>query len=761
MTAYEIKKTIADKGIESVSFDIFDTLLVRPFYTPADLFELLDAQVAELLGTIDRIDFRKHRMEAEHIARRRFAGEGREDVTLDEIYQVLGELLDFPRETSELIKSWEIEQELRFCRPRKFARELFDLAVSSGKRVVIASDMYLPFEVVEKLLEQNGYEGYEKLFLSSVLGCTKATGRMYDYMARDLGVEPKAILHIGDNETADVRRAKEKGFKTIYLPKCTDMLMNAVSGSYGGEIFQKAYGESFLHRFHVTKDFLGIRTMLAVAAQKIFDNPFRPIGEKSDLNGEPALLGYGVLGPHLFAVADWLHREMKREGFDRLCFMARDGYLPLQAYEVLKKVNTLASQAEYVHFTRSSILPLRIKQEADWWALSRGVVPTAKSPKNIVDWFEDFLTEEERAEAPRLCEAEGFDYEQKFASLEEWDAFIRFFKKKFYHPDKFELYRQKMKEALKPMLGGRTATFDIGYHYRVDDALKQLGFDITPYCLHIMDDMASCRAERNGFGGHTFYGYNPGISGMIREVLISELAPTCKKLLLLDGSITPVYADDKEQPGDEKIRAIQENALAFVQDLVEIFGDDLKHLHYQKEDASLALEYFLTHPKTAELDIFAEMEFEEDFGQSKNFRLKEFWLWQIGQMERGSAHGASEDPRFRFPEEEIPEGTRLIIYGGGVVGKTYLSQARRNTEVEIVALCDREPELTGINEVPVVTPAQLVGMDDSDYDMVLIAIEREQIADSIRRELQIMGVPGEKMGWISPTRRVVGEDISF
>ena len=757
MTADDIKGNIAGRKIEIVSFDIFDTLLVRPFYTPTDLFELLDARVTGLLDTIDHIDFKKHRMEAEHIARRRLAGEGREDVTLDEIYQVLGELLELPQEHRELIKSWEIEQELRFCRPRKFARELFDLAISSGKRVIIASDMYLLYEVIEKLLQQNGYTGYEKLYLSSSLGYTKATGKMYDYIASDLGAEPKDILHIGDNETADVRRARERGWHAIYLPKCTDMLMNGVSGSYGGEIFQKAYGESFLHRFQVPKDFMGIRTMLAIAAQKIFDNPFRPMGEDSDLNGEPALIGYGVLGPHLLAVADWLHKEMNQEGFDRLCFMARDGYLPMQAYEVLRAVYPESAKAVYTHFTRSSILPLRIKKEADWWALSRGVVPTAKSPKNIVDWFEDFLSSEERAKAQELCEAEGFVYEQKFASLDEWDAFIRFFKKKFYHPDKFRLYQQEMKAALAPILGGRTATFDIGYHYRVDDALKQLGFDIVPYCLHIMDDMALCRAERNGFGGHTFYGDNPGISGMIREVLISELAPTCKKLLLRDGKAIPVYAADEAQPGDGTIRIIQENALAFVRDMVDIFGEDLRQLHYQKEDASLALEYFLTHPKEAELYIFSEMEFEEDFGQSKNFRLKEFWQWQIGQMKRGSAHGASEDPRFRFPEEDIPKGTRLVIYGGGVVGKTYICQARKIPDVTITALCDREPEMTGIHDVPLVTPATLAGISAENYDLVLIAIERESIARDIQKSLEGMGIAVEKIKWIDPAVSVSGQ----
>ena len=166
MTTDEIRKALVEKNIEVVSFDIFDTLLVRPFYMPTDLFELLDARVTEFMGTIDRMDFRKHRMEAEHIARRRFTGSGREDVTLDEIYQVLGELLELTKEQTGLIKSWEIEQEMRFCRPRKFARELFELALGTGKRVIITSDMYLPLEVVERLFRKSGYSGYEKLYLS-------------------------------------------------------------------------------------------------------------------------------------------------------------------------------------------------------------------------------------------------------------------------------------------------------------------------------------------------------------------------------------------------------------------------------------------------------------------------------------------------------------------------------------------------------------------------------------------------------------------
>lgn len=753
MTTEDIRKAIADKGIEVVSFDIFDTLLLRPFFVPTDLFELLDARVTDLLGTIDRIDFKMHRMEAEHVARQRFVREHREDVTLDDIYRVLMEILELSREQSALIKQWELELELRFCRPRCFARELFELAMEFGKRVVIASDMYLSADILDKLLRNNGYTGYEKLYVSSEVGVTKASGNLYKHIVEDLSVSPDHILHIGDNETADVLRARKQGWKSIHLPKCIDLLMNALPDRYSGEVFQRAYGESFLLRYQAPNSFLGLRTMLALIGLKIFDNPFRPIGENSDLNGEPALLGYGVLGPHLFAVADWLHHEMKVGNYDRLCFMARDGYLPMKAYELLRDRHPDAPESVYVYFTRSSVMPLRITKAADWWSLSRGVIPKNNAPMNIVSWFFDFMEPEEKEEFPKRCEENGFPYEQKFASIEEWDAFIRFFKKNYYHPEKFQKYREEMTEALRPQLKGRNATFDIGYHYRVDDALKQMGFDITPYCLHIQDDMASCRAERNDFHGNTFWGYCPGVMGMVREVLISELAPTCKKLTLENGIVQPVYGEKKSQPGEDKIKLMQENALAFVRDMRDTFGEELRYLYYQREDASLALEYFLTHPKAGEVEIFADLRFEEDLVKSMDFRLSEFWKWQIEQMKRSHAESSEEDPRFRFPAEKISKGTRLVIYGGGVVGKTYLSQARSNTDIQVVALCDREPDMTGIHSVQLLTPAQLAGVERESYDMVLIAIERQEVAAIIQRDLEGLGISGQMIHWYNPARQ--------
>ena len=40
---------IADSDFDIVSFDIFDTLIIRPFYTPTDLFYLIENIVQIIL----------------------------------------------------------------------------------------------------------------------------------------------------------------------------------------------------------------------------------------------------------------------------------------------------------------------------------------------------------------------------------------------------------------------------------------------------------------------------------------------------------------------------------------------------------------------------------------------------------------------------------------------------------------------------------------------------------------------------------------
>ena len=97
-------------------------------------------------------------------------------------------------------------------------------------------------------------------------------------------------------------------------------------------------------------------------------------------------------------------------------------------------------------------------------------------------------------------------------------------------------------------------------------------------------------------------------------------------------------------------------------------------------------------------------------------------------------------------------GTKLVIYGGGIVGKIFLQQLQRASYCTVVAICDREPETTGIVEAPLITIKQLAGLSPASYDKVLIAIEKKQIATEIRQDLELAGLPGEKLLWVDPVR---------
>ena len=48
--------------------------------------------------------------------------------------------------------------------------------------------------------------------------------------------------------------------------------------------------------------------MLAVVANKYFDNPFRVFNGESDFNIDPFLIGYYAVGMYMFGVGNWLLR---------------------------------------------------------------------------------------------------------------------------------------------------------------------------------------------------------------------------------------------------------------------------------------------------------------------------------------------------------------------------------------------------------------------------------------------------------------------
>ena len=206
-TPYEILQGhLLNDNIKNIGFDVFDTLLYRPVMKPADIFDLLEEDVYHITG-LRSFNFSKTRVAAENIARY-----GRVETTFDNIYEEFQKATGFDDETIARIKQLELDMEERMLFPRVAMQNYFHLAKLHGKKVFIASDMYLPESFIRSLLVRIGYNLSDvKIFISCESNQVKYNGTLFRYILKSEGYKPAETLFIGDNPKSDVTRPKDFG----------------------------------------------------------------------------------------------------------------------------------------------------------------------------------------------------------------------------------------------------------------------------------------------------------------------------------------------------------------------------------------------------------------------------------------------------------------------------------------------------------------------------------------------------------------------
>ena len=139
-----------------ISFDIFDTLILRPFDQPATLFYLLEAKLDCSYAAV-RVAAER---EARELARERT---GSTEVTIEEICACVARRtgLDAAR-----CVQMEFEAEMAMCFANPYMKKVFDALKEQGKEIIIVSDMYLPRDMMVRLLEKCGYTGMKKVYVS-------------------------------------------------------------------------------------------------------------------------------------------------------------------------------------------------------------------------------------------------------------------------------------------------------------------------------------------------------------------------------------------------------------------------------------------------------------------------------------------------------------------------------------------------------------------------------------------------------------------
>ena len=207
----EIKKYIASEKCRVVGFDLFDTLIERPFWEPTDLFQLLNDDFNSAINAGTVIDFGLIRVNGEAACRKYYSSirPSNEDVTLDEIYDYIAENYGFDVKLMEKIKGREVELEEKYCKKRKIGWYLYNYARYYNRKIVVVSDMYLPKTVLINILNSNGYSMIENFYLSNEIGVSKYSGNLYKYLLAEIEVQPNNICFIGDNYEVDYLNSKK------------------------------------------------------------------------------------------------------------------------------------------------------------------------------------------------------------------------------------------------------------------------------------------------------------------------------------------------------------------------------------------------------------------------------------------------------------------------------------------------------------------------------------------------------------------------
>lgn len=325
-----------------ISFDMFDTLVMRKCLYPKEVFELVNKR-AEDAGILLK-DFSKCRQEAEKI----LYHSGQLFYNLDNVYELLESQYKLDKDCFDRIKQLELNIELDMIMPRTDIVECFRILLDAGKKIVIVSDMYLSSEQLQLLLNRCGIQDCE-IYVSNEYKASKYIGSLFaDLKEKFAG---KKILHIGDNKHSDIENAAKSKIDSCYIANA-DALMQ-----YYGLDSLKALIYSDSGRY-----------MYELFVQKCFESAFK----RNIVRGKIYIscakeIGYLFFGPLALGYMSWLIVQIQKVDIERILFVSRDGYIFYKIYQKLQKIYSQLKlpEARYFLTSRRCASVASLKSEKD------------------------------------------------------------------------------------------------------------------------------------------------------------------------------------------------------------------------------------------------------------------------------------------------------------------------------------------------------------------------------------------------------------
>ena len=319
-----------------ISFDLFDTLIMRKTLIPTDVFRLLDY---ELEGTVSFI-FSEARVKA---AERANEQEIAPDIDL--IYEELQKEQNISDELRECLKQKEINKEFEVSAPRTDMIDIFHFCLHLNKKVIIVSDMYMHADILRDLLRHNGLDTTCEIYVSCEHKRNKKTG-----LADILKSKGKKVLHLGDNYDADIVAVSKCGISTYLIPSAIDLLRKTK-----GRILE------------VKADDLYKRCLLGLFLTRVLNSPFTSGNEKGRISISNYEQLASVITPIVQTQLYYMLHVTKSMPVSDIIIIARDGFLPFQLWNkiLLHYGYSVLPKGKYVYSSgrASSIAAIETKEE--------------------------------------------------------------------------------------------------------------------------------------------------------------------------------------------------------------------------------------------------------------------------------------------------------------------------------------------------------------------------------------------------------------
>lgn len=614
-----IKKHIIDNSVDVVSFDMFDTLVVRPFYQASDLFELMDKKFINLTKLNPVIKFSKIRKDAELSLRKINIEKGIEEITIDGIYKFIQEFYSIPSKIINELKSFEEKLELKFCYRRETGYELYKLAKELKKRVVVITDMYLNKKTILDILKKNGYS-FDEIYLSSEILKTKDKGTLFEFVIEK---EKSKILHIGDNLHSDIEMAKINNVESEYLPRAIDTFMGKtnINTNRCGCLYEDF--DMFNINVNAYLKNSGVRTSLAIVANKYFDNPFKNFINNAKFNSDPFFIGYYALGMHLLSLSNWILSDTKKKKYDSISFMSRDGYLPLKSSKILQNNTDINKDIllNYIYISRKALLPLLLSSRDAINIFQTYIDYTVITPKKLYEILHFVLKDYDNTIVSEVFKENGI-YMKCFRTKEEFFNCLAIIYDNFWDKKKYCAYLKTVKTYFNKCFIGTAATFDIGYSGKPESLISFiLERPVSTYFYHTTSSEAYCNSYLSNYELNTFYDFMPTLTGTVRELFYSDIIPSCVGYENKNNDIIPIFGTPEKYTYFNRkiINIVQQSALAFVADYSKIFNEYFEYFDLNKFYMSIPYEYFNHYIQDEDRNIFRNLVFESNVNDSKLF----------------------------------------------------------------------------------------------------------------------------------------------